>query len=199
MLYMGDPPFSGPGLRHVGGVTIRPYAESDLWLLERTLGDPAQMTHLNGPETAEAIRKRHRRFMAMSANPQSGLMFTILAGADNAPAGNVGYWESEWKGEAGWEMGWFVLPEFQRRGIATAASRLVVEQLSILGSHRVVFAFPSVDNVPSNAICRTLRFGLEEEVSSEYPPGSGRQLHVNVWKLSLRPAGSKATSRRVLD
>jgi len=32
-------------------VSVRPYAEGDLWLLERTLGDPSQMVHLNGPES----------------------------------------------------------------------------------------------------------------------------------------------------
>jgi len=34
----------------------------------------------------------------MSADPHAGCQFTILAGPFNAPAGNVGYWESEWKG-----------------------------------------------------------------------------------------------------
>jgi len=31
-------------------VSIRPYAEGDLWLLEKTLGDPGQMVHLNAGE-----------------------------------------------------------------------------------------------------------------------------------------------------
>jgi RimJ/RimL family protein N-acetyltransferase len=166
-------------------VSIRPYGEGDLWLLERTLGDPSQMTNLNGPESEEKIQRRHKKFLAMSADPQTGCQFTVLAGSDNAPAGNVGYWESEWKGQKGWEMGWFVLPEFQGRGIATAATRLVVESLSKLKSHKFVFAFPSADNHPSNAICRNLGFALTEEVSNEYPPGSGRSLRVNIWTLAL--------------
>src|SRR5438445_8837272 len=71
-------------------VSVRPYAEGDLWLLERTLGDPSQMVHLNGPESNENIRKRHNRFLAMSADPHAGCQFTILAGPLHAPAGNVG-------------------------------------------------------------------------------------------------------------
>jgi RimJ/RimL family protein N-acetyltransferase len=156
-----------------------------MWLLERTLGDPSQMVHLKGPESMEQIQKRHKSFLGMSANSRDGCMFTILAGSDNAPAGNVGYWESGRGGQKGWEMGWFVLPEFQGRGIASAATSQVIELLSKLKNHEFVFAFPSVDNHPSNAICRKLGFNLKEDVSIEYPPGSGRQLHVNIWRLAL--------------
>jgi len=177
-------------------VSIRPYAEGDLWLLERTLGNPGQMVHLNGPESIEHIRKRHNKFLAMSADPHAGCQFTILAGSLNAPAGNVGYWESEWKDKTGWEMGWFVLPEFQGRGIATAATRLVIDLITKLESHEFVFAFPSVENHQSNAICRKLGFILTEQVSSEYPPGSKRMLRCNIWMLTLPDGGidTSATS-----
>ena len=157
--------------------------------MERTLGDPSQMVYLNGPESAEKIRNRHKKYVALSADPHAGCMFTILAGPDGAPAGNVGYWESEWRGQKGWELGWFVLPEFQGRGIASASTRLVIELVAKLGGHKIAFAFPSVDNLASNAVCRNLGFDLTEDVSSEYPPGSGRTLHVNVWKLALPVAG----------
>ena len=170
-------------------VSVRPYAEGDLWLLERTLGDPSQMVHLNGPESNENIRKRHNRFLAMSADPHAGCQFTILAGPLHALAGNVGYWESEWKGEIGWEMGWFVLPEFQGRGVATAATRLVIDLITRLQSHKFISAFPSVNNHPSNAICKKLGFTLTEQASSEYPPGSKRVLHVNICMLTLPGSG----------
>ena len=164
-------------------VSIRPYGEGDLWILEKTLGDPNQMVYLNGPESSERLQKRHKNFVAMSQDQKAGCMFTILA--DNAPAGNVGYWESGWKGQKGLEMGWFIVPEFQGRGIATIGTRMVIELLSKLKSHEFVFAFPSVDNRPSNAICKRLGFKLIEDVSSEYPAGSGRSLHVNIWRLTL--------------
>ncbi|MDA4136809.1 MAG: GNAT family N-acetyltransferase [Thaumarchaeota archaeon] len=170
-------------------VSIRPYGEGDLWILERTMGDPAQTTYLNGPETAEKIEKRHRKYLALSADSHAGCMFTVLAGSDSAPAGNVGYWESEWKGQKGWEVGWLVIPEFQGRGVATAATKLVIESLARLQGYRFVFAFPSVDNRPSNAVCRKLGFALIGDVISEYPPDSGRSLHVNVWKLALPVSG----------
>lgn len=166
-------------------VSIRPYAEGDMWLLGKTLGDPGQMVHLNGPESPERIQKRHKLFISMSAEPRAGCQYTILVGPGKTPAGNVGYWESEWKGQKAWELGWFVLPEHQGRGVATSATRQVVDRLTKLNGPRAAIAFPSVDNHASNALCKRLRFRLKEDISSEYPPGSGRQLHVNVWWLDL--------------
>ena len=102
--------------------------------------------------------------------------------------GNVGYWETEWDGQKGWETGWFVLPEFQGKGIATAATRMLADRLAML-DRRYLLAFPSVDNAPSNAICRKLGFVLHGEAESEYPHGSGRHLRVSVWRLDLKAVG----------
>ena len=164
-------------------VSLRPYAESDLWVLERTLGDPSQMVHLNGPESPEKLRKRHKMFVAMSADQHAGCMYTITLGPENAPVGNVGYWETEVDGQKGWESGWFVLPEFQGKGVATAAMRMLVSRIAKL-DRQFLYASPSVDNGPSNAICRKLGFVLTKEMDSEYPPGS--PLRINVWRLDLK-------------
>ena len=156
-----------------------------MWLLENTLGDPTQMVHLNGPESAEKLQKRHRKYVAMSANQSAGCVYTITMGPQNAPVGNVGYWETEWDGQKGWETGWFVLPEFQGKGVATSATRLLVKHVAKL-DRRYLFASPSVNNVPSNAICRKLGFLLTKELDSEYPPG--KPLRINVWRLDLKPS-----------
>lgn len=169
-------------------VSLRPYAEGDRWVLERTLGDPGQMVHLNGPESAETIRGRHQKYVAMSADPRAGCMYTITVGPEAAAAGNVGYWEREWDGQKGWETGWFVLPEFQGKGVATAATRLLVDHVARLGP-RYLFAYPSVTNGPSNALCSKLGFTLTGEADFEYPSKSGKRLRVNVWRLDLRTTG----------
>ena len=179
-------------------VTLRPYAEGDMWVLERTLGDPNQMVHLNGPESAEKLRKRHKNFVAMSADPSAGCMFTIVIGSENAPAGNVGYWETEWDGQRGWETGWFVLPEFQGKGIAAAATRLLVNRVAKL-DREFLFAYPSVNNGPSNAISKKLGFTLIGQTESEYPPKSGRSLHVNIWRLDLKPFRAAGRAAQLSD
>jgi RimJ/RimL family protein N-acetyltransferase len=44
-------------------------------------------------------------------------------------------------------------------------------------------AFPTVDNGPSNAICRKVGFTFQEEVDFEFPPGN--LMRCNDWRLDL--------------
>lgn len=169
-------------------VGIRPYGGDDLPLLERLLGDPAMMRHLGGPESPDALRARHDRYLA---TPETdGGLFTVTVAADDAPsrsggipAGWVGYWETEWQGECVWECGWHVLPEFQGEGVAFSAMRLLLADARGRGRHRFVHAFPSVGNGASNALCRRLGFELLGEVEVEYP--KGHLMHSNDWRLDL--------------
>ena len=164
-------------------VEIRLYSEGDQWILQRTLGDPNETVHLGGPEKEDKLRKRHKKYLATSADPRTGCMFVITIGTKKTPAGTVGYWEREWNGQRVWEIGWSVLPKYQGQGIATAATRLLVEWVTRLRSHRYIFSYPSVNNHPSNAICRKLGFTLTGNRDFEYPPGN--ILHCNIWRLDL--------------
>jgi RimJ/RimL family protein N-acetyltransferase len=164
-------------------VDIRPWAEGDLRLLERLMGDPAMTAHIGGPETAEKIRERHGRYLA-PGRPGTGAMFVIVVGPERSAAGSVGYWRREWRGRHVWETGWSVLPEFQGRGVATKATAAVVLRARADGTHRFIHAFPSVANGASNAICRTLGFVLQGEVDFEYPKGAF--MRCNDWRLDLR-------------
>ncbi|HEV2225531.1 MAG TPA: GNAT family N-acetyltransferase [Nitrososphaerales archaeon] len=164
-------------------VAIRPYAEDDLRILERTLTDPRMMNHLGGPENDDKLRGRHKKFVAMSLDPSLGCMFVIVAGGEDV--GTVGYWERDQEGGVVWETGWMVVPEFQRRGIATESMQLLIKNVAQLDRHRYLYAFPSVENLPSNAICRRLGFELEKEEAFEYPPGSGKVMRCNNWRLDL--------------
>ena len=143
------------------------------------MGDPAMTEHLGGPETAEKIRERQDRYAA----PGSGMFKIVdLAGAG---VGSVGFWEREWRGGLVWEVGWSVVPAAQGRGVASAATALVLARARDDGSHRYVHAFPSTDNPPSNAICRKLGFTLLEACRFEYPPKSGNWMLCNDWRLDL--------------
>ena len=72
------------------------------------------MEHLGGPETPEKIASRHARYLADTV---SGL---FRVDSDGEPAGWVGYWTRDWREQQVYEVGWSVLPELQRRGIADA-------------------------------------------------------------------------------
>jgi len=76
-----------------------------------------------------------------------------------------------------------VIPAFQGRGIAGAGTALVIEMAHSERTHRFMYAYPSVDNPPSNAICRKLGFTLLEAEEFEYPPGN--RMRCNVWRLDL--------------
>lgn len=164
-------------------IDIRPWSDGDLPLLERLLGDPAMMEHLGGPETLEKIRERHGRYCRIGTTG-SDLQFTIVIEPERTAAGWIGYRESEWRGQTVLETGWSVLPEFQGRGIATMAARLMVERLRAEGKKtRFVHVCTSIDNGPSNAICRKAGFALLGEADSEYP--KGHFMRCNEWCLDL--------------
>ena len=137
--------------------------------------------HLGGPESPDKIRSRHARYVGVGDTP--GRMFVIVVGPDAVPAGSIGYWEHVWQGETVWETGWSVLPEFQGQGLASRATALTVELAAAEGTHRSIHAFPSVDNGPSNAVCRKAGFRLLGEYDFEYPPG--HLMRCNDWALDL--------------
>jgi RimJ/RimL family protein N-acetyltransferase len=91
--------------------------------------------------------------------------------------GSVACWAHDWRGEDVYEVGWFVIPEFQGRGIATEAMRELIAK----AAPRPIHAFPNVANAASNAICRKLGFTLLGEIDFEYP--AGNLMRCNNWRL----------------
>jgi RimJ/RimL family protein N-acetyltransferase len=164
----------------MGDVILRPWSVEDLPLLEKLMGDPDMMAYLGGPETPEQIRKRHQRYLQL---PETDHMFVILWGPKSEVVGSIGYWQKNWRDQLVYEMGWFVLPEYQGQGIATKAGEAVIERARQERRHPFMHAFPSVSNTASNAICRKLGFTLIEECQFEYPPGNFMQC--NDWRLDL--------------
>jgi RimJ/RimL family protein N-acetyltransferase len=161
-------------------IRIEPWGEGDLPLLQKLNGNPAMMEHLGGPESPAKIRERLGRYV----EPGSG-MFKIVDEASGEGIGSVGYWDREWRGGTVYETGWAVIPAFQGRGIAAAATAQAIELARAERKHRYMHAFPSVENPPSNAICRKLGFELLETLDFEYPPNTGNVLRCNDWRLEL--------------
>jgi RimJ/RimL family protein N-acetyltransferase len=159
-------------------VRLVPWGAGDLPLLHQLYGDPAMMEHLGGPQTPEQLAARQARYELPDSR-----MFKVVDEESGEAVGCVGYWEREWRRDQVHETGWSVLPAFQGRGIAAAATAQVIEQARAEGVHRFIHAFPSVDNAPSNAICRKLGFTLLGPVEFEYPPG--QFMECNDWRLEL--------------
>ena len=169
-----------PGSARVGNrrlgrvVRIEPWGPGDRALLGQCVGDPAMMVHLGGAETPQKIDERQARY----AVPDSG-QFKIVDAETGEGAGWVGYWERD----DVWEIGWAVLPSFQGRGLATAATALALDRAREEGSRRFVHAYPSVDNPASNALCRRLGFELLGDDEFEFPPG--QFMRCNDWCFDL--------------
>lgn len=163
-------------------IELHPWSDGDLPLFEKLLGDPAMMENLGGPETEEQIRQRHQRYLQRH---ETDRMFTIVLASTSEAVGNIGYWEKQWCGQLVYETGWFILPSYQGRGIATSAGELVIAHARMENRYRFLHAFPSLENPASNAICRKLGFTLLEACDFEYPPG--HTLRCNDWRFDLFP------------
>jgi RimJ/RimL family protein N-acetyltransferase len=112
-------------------------------------------------------------------------MFKIVEARTGESVGSVGYWERESSEGQVYETGWLVLPAFQGRGVARSATAQVIERARAEEKHRFLYGYPSVDNAPSNAICRKLGFTLIRVSEYEYPKDSGNILRCNDWRLDL--------------
>jgi RimJ/RimL family protein N-acetyltransferase len=162
---------------------LEPWGEGDEPLLQRLLGDPVMTEHLFGPESPEKIAERHQRYLKLPGTG-TGEMFKVVDAAGES-VGSIGYWDRESHEGEVYETGWAVLPEFQGRGIATTATAQLVELLRAGGKRQYLYAYPSVDNAPSNAICRKLGFELTNVTEYEYPKDSGNIMRCNDWRLDL--------------
>jgi RimJ/RimL family protein N-acetyltransferase len=162
-------------------IRLQPWADADLGLLRR-LNTPEVWAHLGGPETDDKVLERHRRYLDVGA-AGSGRMFTIVLPPERVTVGTIGYWEREWQGALVYETGWNILPEFQGRGIATAAARAIVDAAGAERRHQWLHAYPPVGNLASNAICRKAGFSFMAEHEFEFPKGSF--MRCNDWRHAL--------------
>ncbi len=162
-------------------IVLRQWADGDWPLLVR-LNAPEMTEHLGGPESEAALSARHKRYVASAESPLVHSLAAVLE-PEGVAVGSISLWEREWQGMPVYEMGWAILPEYQGRGLATAAVKECVELARGLGRRSEVHAFPSVENVPSNAICRKAGFELIGPVNFEYP--KGHWMDCNDWRLSL--------------
>jgi RimJ/RimL family protein N-acetyltransferase len=156
------------------GLGLRNVALTDVDAYVRMRCDPVMMAELGGPLAREGIEDKVRRDVRDAIEDISWIKI-IVAGGD-AVAGLVTLWSHESVSE----IGWMVLPEFQGRGVAKAAVRMLLERARDEDRWGLVHAFPAVTNGPSNGICRSLSFRLvgEEDVTF-----SGRVLRANHWVI----------------
>jgi RimJ/RimL family protein N-acetyltransferase len=158
-------------------VRIEPWGNGDLPLLV-ALNDPEMTRHVGGPESHEKVLERQSRY-----EKEDSRQYKVVVGAGGESVGWVGYWERPWRDQRVWEIGWAVVPSFQGRGVAGSATAQLIERARAEQEHRFVHAFPRVENVPSNGICRKLGFTLLGEI--DFEARGGGTARCNDWRLDL--------------
>lgn len=158
-------------------IRLRPYVDADRWLTEAIETSPTMMAHLGGPLPIDDIPAIHqRRLDGMTVDRL--WYFTIELEPDGQMVGTICLWSDPVDGGFQSEAGWAVLDEFQGRGLASAALRLLLERAAADGRWGDIHALPGVTNGPSNALCRRAGFTNVGEVVVDY---AGRQLRCNHW------------------
>ncbi len=138
------------------------------------------MADLGGPLPPADIPGIHqRRLEGMAADRL--WYFTIELEPENHAVGTICLWSDAVDGGQRSEAGWAILHEFQGRGLATEALRLLLERAVSDGRWGDIHAFPGVTNGPSNAVCRKAGFANLGEEVVEY---AGRLLRCNHWILA---------------
>jgi RimJ/RimL family protein N-acetyltransferase len=160
-------------------VTLVPWQAEHLPLLVEG-NTPAMTRYLGGPESEEEVRRRHERYLAAGPGSETR-MFAIEV--DGEAAGGIGVWPIEHDGEAAYETGWHVLPQWQGCGVAGKALRTLVALLLASTPDRArLFAYPSVENLASNALCKGAGF---VDLGERDFPFRGTVLRTRTWALDL--------------
>lgn len=163
----------------MSNVTLVPWAAEHLPLLAEA--NTAEMTrHLGGPESPDDLRRRQERYLR-GREDGSAWMYAIKV--DDELAGGIGFWPIGHDGEEAYETGWYVLPGWQGQGVARRALDALVGIARTEAPPRArLFAYPSVHNAASNALCRTSGF---VELGERDFPFRGTVLRTHVWALEL--------------
>jgi len=162
-------------------VKLVPITAEDEDLAVRLECDPELMRHIGGARPEADVRAAHKRRLALMAKG-AAQMYKVVDDDAGETLGTIGMWKIDWEGPQSWEMGWFVLPEHQGKGIATAAARHLLAQARANPDVRSVHAYPAVTNAASNAIAR--KIGMENlgQFDNE---GFAGILRCNNWRIGL--------------
>ena len=158
-----------------------PITADDEDLTVRLECDPEMMLPIGGPRPEADVRAAHKRRLDWIQKGEAR-MYKIVADDSDEVLGTIGIWKIEWKGPQTYEMGWFVLPEHQGKGVVTEAARLIISQARSNPEVRYVHAYPAVTNVASNAIAGKIGMENRGQFDNE---GFAGVLRCNDWRIEL--------------
>ena len=152
---------------------LRDVGPADLDAYIQMRCDPVMMTELGGPQSRERIPGQLQRDLEAVSEGRAWIKM-IVPNASVHVAGTVTLYIHDGISE----IGWMVLPEFQGRGLAGEAVRVVLGLARTDGRWGLIHAFPSRTNAASNAICRSAGFSLFGEAETAF---AERMFQTNHW------------------
>ena len=158
-----------------------PSTAEDEDLTVRLECDPVMMRHIGGPRPEADVRAAHKRRLDLMEKGVAR-MYKIVVESSDEVVGTIGIWKIEWKGPQTCEMGCFVLPEYQGKGVATEAACLIISQVRSDSEVRYIHADPAVTNAASNAIARKLGMENQGEFDNK---GFAGAMRCNDWRIDL--------------
>lgn len=162
---------------------LRNVQPGDVEAYVRMRCDPIMTAELGGPVPREGIEDKVRRDVAEAAADTAWIKMIVPGGDASEVAGSVALWRHDTDGETITEIGWMVLPEFQRRGLGKQAVRALLEAARDDGRWGRVHAFPAITNAASNGICRSVGFRLAQQQDLTY---AGQVFRTNHWIIDLQ-------------
>jgi RimJ/RimL family protein N-acetyltransferase len=161
---------------------LRDVEPGDVGAYVRMRCDQVTMAEVGGPQPREGISAKVARDVQQAASDAAWIKMIIPdQSAPGVVAGSIALWSHEDSRTSMSEIGWMVLPEFQGRGIATTAVRMVLALAREKNRWGLVHAFPVITNTPSNAVCRSAGFRFVEEQETTF---AGRVFRTNHWVIN---------------
>jgi len=158
-----------------------PITADDEDLAVRLECDPVMMLHIGGPRPEADVRASHKRRLNLMEKG-SAYMYKIVGENADEILGTIGIWKIDWMGPYTYEIGWFVLPEHQAKGVATEAARLIITHARSNPEVGYIHAYPAVSNAASNAIARKIGMENQGEFDNE---GFAGIIRCKDWRIDL--------------
>lgn len=168
------------------GVTLREVTRRDAHQIYEALSRHREYFSVWLPFAATLTLEGERQFLeSVLRVPRPERNFSFVIQENRKLCGMVGFVLID-RGNRRAEIGYWLLPEYQHRGIMTAAVRALCRlAFEGLGMNRVQIRC-AVGNTPSNAIPQRLEFWHEGVEREGELMASGRYVDLNLYSMLLR-------------
>ena len=141
-------------------VYLRPFLESDLWLVDRAASDPTFSGEFEwfGFQSSAELRRRWSDDHLLGSSPYN---LCVSLKDDDAPVGWVNWRDTDRAGPGVYEIGVLIIPEFRNRGYGTVSQSQLIDYLFATTTAHRVWAGTEVANTAEQKALE--RCGLRQE------------------------------------